>query len=106
LISGFAVLEPVIRVRYIRNCPAGARIDHRTAAEIFNCRLAAGPAAEERAVAVARLAAGPLAAYLPDATREPVLRIRGSGAFLTPGSGIGFFPDLGIRDLGSQPHIF
>jgi hypothetical protein len=75
LISGFAVLEPVIRVRYIRNCPAGARIDHRTAAEIFNTRLAAGPAAEERAVAVARLAAGPLAAYLPDATREPVLRI-------------------------------
>ena len=63
-------------MRYIRNCPAGARIDHRTAAEIFNCRLAAGPAAEERAVAVARLAAGPLAAYLPDATREPVLRIR------------------------------
>jgi hypothetical protein len=75
-VSGFAVLEPVIRVRYIRNCPAGARIDHRTAAEIFSCRLAAGPAAEERAVAVARLAAGPLAAYLPDATREPVLRIR------------------------------
>ncbi len=75
-------------MRYIRNCPAGARIDHRTAAEIFNCRLAAGPAAEERAVAVARLAAGPLAAYLPDATREPVLRIRDHVPFLTPGSGI------------------
>jgi hypothetical protein len=27
----------------------------------------------------------------------------GSGAFLTPGSGIGFFR---IPDLGSQPHIF
>jgi hypothetical protein len=95
MISGFAVLEPVIRVRYIRNCPAGARIDHRTAAEIFNCRLAAGPAAEERAVAVARLAAGPLSAYLPDATREPVLRIRDPVPFLTPW----------IRDLGTSISI-
>jgi hypothetical protein len=38
----------------------------------------------------------------------PVLRIRirdpGSGAFLTPGSGIGFFPDPGSRisDPGSR----
>ncbi len=30
----------------------------------------------------------------------------GSGAFLTPGSGIGFFRIQGVPDPGSQDHIF